>query len=605
MPLNPQIPLQVKPPEFVNLADIFAQQRQRQAFDTQQQMAGVQMQGAQLENQQRQEALAGTQAMNEAYKQPGVITTGADGIPSIDPNVISATLAAKGQGHLIPGVTKSFMDLQEAAGKIKDARSKLAAEESDYAGGVGAAAYVTAPDGTKAVDPDLLKIGLAHAAAMYGPQSPSAQALQALSQDPSKAQPIADHLIAGSPKQQQLATSRSEAGSRAVTAGTGAARLTAELPKITAETAAAQAKATQDQREMDATALSTAAKKGPDALAEALGQLPYARAKQFEGMTDPAQILQLGMKPAEITTAAGQAATRTQTAARDAETVARDKVLQQQGAGRLAVEQQRLKVQEQQVGFETSGGVSAPAQMAAEGKMDPATLRAIIRRNPGIVSQIRQVDPGFDEAKIDQRYGTLKEFNSSSNSKAGGQVIALNTLIHHADLYQQTAEALKNGSFVPGNAVYNAVASAFGSAPPTNAALVARFFAGETGKVATGGVPAEGEINGILKNLGTSASPDQIANAGRTLLQIASGRVTPLLEKVKEAGLENVVHVIGPDALEILQRRGFNPDTMKPTGQAPGGGMAPIQLRDGTTLTPKNADAAAAFRKDHPELIQQ
>ncbi len=212
----------------------------------------------------------------------------------------------------------------------------------------------------------------------------------------------------------------------------------------------------------------------------------------------------------------------------------------------------------------TPAEASTTAGMIARGEVDPATTRTMLRRQPGLLSQVHTIDPGFDEVDIDKRYNTAKEFSSSSNTKAGGQVIALNTLIHHADLYLQTAEALKNGSFVPGNAVYNAVSSAFGSAPPTQANMVARFFAGETGKVATGGVPAEGEINGILQNLGTNASPDQIAGAGKSLLQIASGRMIPLQEKLKDAHLEKQFPVVGADATDILTRRGFDPATMKP-----------------------------------------
>jgi hypothetical protein len=103
-----------------------------------------------------------------------------------------------------------------------------------------------------------------------------------------------------------------------------------------------------------------------------------------------------------------------------------------------------------------------------------------------------------------------------------------------------------------------------GSPAPQNADLVARFLAGETGKVATGGVPAESEIHGILDNLKTKNSPAQITDAGKTLMQVAAGRFTPLQELAKKNKLDNVVQVLGPDAKEILARRGFNPNTMKP-----------------------------------------
>jgi len=181
-----------------------------------------------------------------------------------------------------------------------------------------------------------------------------------------------------------------------------------------------------------------------------------------------------------------------------------------------------------------------------------------------LANAVYQYDPEYTPLLGDMRHGTLSEFNNSSNSKAGGQVLALNTLVHHADLYLQAADALKNGSFKPGNAAYNSIATMMGSAPPNNAALIARFLAGETGKVATGGVPAEGEINGILRSLGTDASPDQIHGAGQSLLAIAAGRMIPLNEKLKNAKLEKFHQVLGPDAKDILTRRGYDPNTLQP-----------------------------------------
>lgn len=259
-----------------------------------------------------------------------------------------------------------------------------------------------------------------------------------------------------------------------------------------------------------------------------------------------------------------EAATETVKHNRETEAAARSRNLMEQR--RVQLEGARLNLDKEKAGFDMGGGVSPAAQMAAEGRMDPQTLRSMLRRSPGMVSQIQKIDPNFDEANIDKRFNTLKEFTNTSNGKAGGQALALNTLIHHADLYLQTAEALKNGSFVPGNAIYNKVATMFGAAPPTNAALVARFLAGETGKVATGGVPAEGEIKGILSNLSADASPAGIEGAAKTLLSVAAGRAQPLIEKAKDAKIDNIVHVIGPDAQEILKSRGFDPNTMKQVG---------------------------------------
>lgn len=357
------------------------------------------------------------------------------------------------------------------------------------------------------------------------------------------------------------------------------------------QTGAAQAGIDEKQRAIDASMLATAAKVGPASYAKALGALSYDRAKPFAdaGVTDPDSIRALGMQPSQAATAAHEAETATETARHNKQQEATEKT-------KASIENARLALEKQKAGFEMGGGVSPQAQMIADGKIDPQTARSIIRKAPGILAQIKIADPKFDQADMDKRYDTLKEFSNTSIGKAGGQALALNTLIHHADLYQDVGDALKNGSFTPGNAVYNRVATLFGSAPPQNAALVARFLAGETGKVATGGVPAEGEINSILKGLSTNASPDQIKQAGNTMLQIASGRAIPLMERVKAAKLDGKVQVLGPDAQAILQKRGFDPATMKPvTSQASKAYSqsdvdAAVKAHPG--LTPAQADAA-------------
>jgi len=200
-----------------------------------------------------------------------------------------------------------------------------------------------------------------------------------------------------------------------------------------------------------------------------------------------------------------------------------------------------------------------------------------------IMNALYQYDPEFTPLLAQQRRDILKEFTNTGMTHAGGQRLALNTLIHHADLYLDAAAALKNGTFKPGNEIYNKVATMFGAAPPTNAALLAQFFAGETGKVATGGVPAEGEIKKILENMSTAGSPAAMEGAGKTLIGIAAGRMVPLKELRDKAGLGKFVDILGPDAQEILQRRGFDPETMKPlaAAKATSGSAAPEFIKVG------------------------
>jgi hypothetical protein len=348
------------------------------------------------------------------------------------------------------------------------------------------------------------------------------------------------------------------------------------------EKAAADQKLTEDQAE--------AARKA----AIAPSALAASQNTAVTGAPDPVT----GLTKEQTQTAANAAATLAQTRARDAQTAKNEGQRNAIAGGELNL---KAKTYDQQYG----SGASTTAKAIVNGDLDPATVRSMLRKNPGLMAQAKTLDPNFDEATIDSRYATLKEFNNTSVGKAGGQALALNTLVHHAELYQQAGEALRNGSFTPGYAAYNEISKMMGSAAPQNADLVARFLAGETGKVASGGVPAEGEIHGILDNLKTKNSPQQISDAGKTLMQVAAGRFTPLMELVKKNKLDNVVQVLGPDAKEILTRRGFDPNTMKPAGAGGSGALTAAEAKGylgktgwtGGAPTQAQKDAAAALAK--------
>jgi hypothetical protein len=268
-------------------------------------------------------------------------------------------------------------------------------------------------------------------------------------------------------------------------------------------------------------------------------------------------------KARQLGLTAEQQVTTGQTAKRDAQVASNEAVRNEIARGELGVSAGRLNIEKQRFGYDTGTGVSPAAEAIATGKMDPQGVRIMMRSNPGIIGQVLKIDPSFDEANMDKRYQVLREFSDSNATKAGGQVLALNTMLHHADLFQQVGAALNNTTFKPGNAVYNRVISELGFAPPQDAKLVAQFLAGEVAKLSKGGVATDGEIKQIMKELGDNGSPEQIEHAGDRLIQIAAGRAIPLQEKVQDARLGNVVKVIGPAAREILQRSGYDPETLK------------------------------------------
>ena len=220
---------------------------------------------------------------------------------------------------------------------------------------------------------------------------------------------------------------------------------------------------------------------------------------------------------------------------------------QQHGEAYLATLPPALAAQVKNI---ATGGDVLPARMTGPSAM--------------LKNAVYQYDPAYTPLLAQHRKEVLK--NLDDQSQAGGKITALNTMIHHGDLYQQTADALDNGTFVPGNAVWNAVKTAFGKAPPTNAGLVAQFFAGETAKVA--GEQSQGEVNAILDKMKTAGSPEQMRQAGQTLLGIAAGRMIPYQEMSDDAKLQGIAKpILGPSEKAILQRRGFDPNTMQPVKQ--------------------------------------
>ena len=542
------------------------------------------IQGGQLDIQQKQIQMQQQKAINDAYRESFTVDPDT-GRPTFNQEAMIKALALSGHGAAIPSILEAQTKWQQANASLAETKGKLTQQMLDFQGSTGMALQTTDYDPHQAIA--LLTQSVRQGSLDAPVAAGMIQQIQgALQQDPSGAaakaiiKPIADRWVG-----QSVQASKVQNESKTAQGG---------LMRGQAATSAEARKATDDLVQRTISGLSANAPKTADDYAATVYGLsdPEARKRllstvpisQYDPAKSPALLQRAGMTPYEqmnadkapkpgenewIATVNDPNAAPAEKAAAQANL---DKLIQVHKA------QQRPISITNAVTPGPGGAPSAAAQMAADGRMAPGTLRAMLRRDPNFMNQVVQADPNFSEDKIQERYDTLKEFTSSSNTKAGGQVLALNTLIHHADLYLATADALKNGQFRPGNAAYNAVANAFGSAPPTQANLVARFLAGETGKVATGGVPAEGEINGILQNMGNDAGPDQIKGAAQSLLGIAAGRMVPLQEKVNHAGLQARVQVLGPDAQAILTRHGFDPATMKPIAKGGGGGAIPAAV---------------------------
>jgi hypothetical protein len=583
---------QIQPVQLQNplgdVAKIMQIKQQAALLPAQVQEAQQRIQANALDIQDKLRANADRAALSQSYQQ--AIETGPDGTPTTNRGKFTtAAVQAGASPEAIQAALKAFDGTDEAHLKIQKAQQDLEDAHAQF----GASTAYAVRQGSKD-NPDVWRQQLAVSAAnkdVGGAQAQQAIALLDQARAKDQADPTGNSHLEQDLTTQQISQAIAHGGP-AFLAAIGrkeAADVSAqEAPgKMQAQTNA-NAKAQQDaNNEQYGEFIRSAAINPPADLAAATAQLSPANRNRVMALFppgqpyDPAAAKQTFLKAGMTAEQQEKAENPPPKPGDDFQQFYKLKLAatgqQPSAANELAARKEwgQAGSTRTDISIASPQAMAATAQALAAGKIDPATARAMLRRNPDLLGQTLAVDPNFDEAQLEKRYGTAREFNNTSNAKAGGQVIALNTLIHHADLMQQAGEALQNGSFRPGNAAYNAISQMFGSAAPSNANLVARFLAGEAGKVATGGVPAEGEVNGILSSLGTNASPQQLQDAGNKIIQIAAGRMTPLQEKLKDANLDKVYQVVGPDARAILQKRGFDPDTMKPVAAAAGSG-API-----------------------------
>jgi len=145
-------------------------------------------QAKQLELQKTRMGLQQVQSMNEAFQSalrpspngaPGtptptmnaqssgqMPTASGNPTPIFDPSRIYQSLGAAGQGSLIPGLQKHFVELDKTAGEVQKAKDEHNAAALDY---FGAAAKVVADAN---YDPVVMGTVLAHAAANgYGQEA--------------------------------------------------------------------------------------------------------------------------------------------------------------------------------------------------------------------------------------------------------------------------------------------------------------------------------------------------------------------------------------------------------------------------------------------------
>lgn len=203
---------------------------------------------------------------------------------------------------------------------------------------------------------------------------------------------------------------------------------------------------------------------------------------------------------------------------------------------------------------------------AMQGRMRPPS--GTVLKSPywqGIMNAVRHLDPSFDEVTWQRRYKTAGSY--APGGTQGDQVIALNTLINHVNELHEQYQSLDNS----GSPAWNRVANFFeeetgagkaGKALPAYRAN-AQAVAQEIEKLWRKGGGSEADIQGYLKSLRSSNSPEQEKQAIDKVLRLAYGRLIAMKKTYENAmgssatGMNfvnrNSQHIIGQLAPDLQQ----------------------------------------------------
>jgi len=169
----------------------------------------------------------------------------------------------------------------------------------------------------------------------------------------------------------------------------------------------------------------------------------------------------------------------------------------------------------------------------------------------GIMQSVYAVDPQWSE----QRAQTRKAF---ATGKDGTNIGSLNTATVHLADYLEAAEALKNGTFTPGNAFYNKISSYLGKPAPTDFATFKNIVSGEMANALKGNA-TDVEIHHIQQTMDGASSPDQFVANGKDSMKAMYQKLNTYQERYSQQIPEDSTwSPILPSAKAVFNKYGIS-----------------------------------------------
>ena len=238
--------------------------------------------------------------------------------------------------------------------------------------------------------------------------------------------------------------------------------------------------------------------------------------------------------------------------------------------------------------FGAKGGV---VQGIVEGRQTPPSGSA--QRSPywqDVQNKVYQVDPQWNE----QRAQVRKAFTTGTDGRNIGN---LNTATVHLDALGEIAKALDNGTFQPGNAIWNKAKTMFGAAAPTDYEGLRQAVAGEMDAALHGTSTIPGR-NEIAATMPAKNAPGQMSGIIDTNLNTIGQKLNTYKERYEQQNPGDTVwSPVLPSAQTVFQKHGIGQQqtASKDFGPAPSGKAdgATGKLPDGTKVVVKGGRLVA------------
>lgn len=512
--IDASIPLQVRPPQFEDPMQAYGKALTLKNLMQQQQSGQLGIEREQMQNQAMRQDLADQQLMKDAYGQAGG-----------DLDKLPGMLAGKVSPKTLMALNASILEhRQKMAGLTKDELA-IAKGHTEAIAAASQALLSAPPEQRPAVwqtvRPQLLQ-GKHGTEADFPAAYPGDQWVQTHGQMAIAADKQIDQALAADKEKREKAESN------------------ARMPGIVADagmkTAVAAGMANPD-----------------DAQAQQLGMTPDQRAQLKLRAEEVAKL----NTPAEL--AAKASDPKSPPEMRDAAKAAL-KILEQHAIASRPVTQLTVLPtagggpQAQLTGEEflktLSPGTAGQVKAVAEGR---ATLPSATSRSQAAI-QLRDAVFRYDPSYSDQRAQIRKAFTTGSD---GRNIGALNTATVHLDQFAEAAKAMGNGSFRPGNAIFNAIVTEFGGSAPTNLAGLKTAVAGELAS-ALKGTATDPEIADIKKAIESKNSPQQLADYVKTQIHVLHAKLNTYRERYQQQMPGDTVwSPVLPSARGVYERYGI------------------------------------------------